>query len=142
MQENIVPTKFTRLQNPMDLYMYRKGSWHDQSVFAIYFLRQMGIDAKALFLIETNLMMQAGKTYSLVYYKMNGKYYWFKHGHEDKSGVSEYSSMEAIIKEFKSIHRSGAWGKYKLYPNLQVSAFMYQIGDDLQMLVNRMFKPI
>lgn len=142
MRENIKYTNFTRLKNPMDLIINKQGSCHDRVVFELFFLQQMGIDAHALFLIESNLIGQGGMTHSFVYYKMNNRYYWFETALDAKAGIHEYPSLRAITDDFRKMHKAGVWGNSNKYPKLQFMTFIYNLNDNLQMLVNRMFKPI
>lgn len=142
MSINIKYSKFTRLKDPMTVLINKEGSCHDQTVFELFFLNQMGISANALFLLETNLFDKGGVTHSFAYYKSYSKYYWLENVWDSFKGIHEYSSIDKMISDIKRMHEKGMWGDYKKFPFVKVCPFNYQIGDTLQMLVNRMYKPM
>ena len=142
MKANIRYSPFVRLKNPMNILIDKRGSCHDQTVFARFFLMQMGIRANAMFFIESNSLGQGGITHSFVYYKKDDKYYWFENAWSPKAGIHEYDSLKAIHDDIKNMHKNGEWGNYKKYPIVEFKSFIYQINDTLQMMINRMFRPM
>ena len=142
MKSNIHYSNFFRLKDPMKLLIDKKGSCHDQTVFELFFLRKMDINAHAMFYVESNARGQGGVTHSFAYYKKDDKYYWFENAWGDKSGIHEYNSLKEIMDDIRKMHSDGLWGDCRRYPRVEFKHFIYQINDSLQTLVNRMYKPI
>ena len=87
-----------RLKSPSQTYKRKLGNCHDQSLYALNSLRQMGLEVGQLFFIELNEgEIVGGNTHTLTWYKKNGKYYWFEHSWENYRGIhGPYNSLEEL----------------------------------------------
>jgi hypothetical protein len=140
MMRNIKYRNFTKLKSWDEVLRDKSGSCHDQVIFALHFLREMEIYANAEFLCEYDDGGQGGTTHSFVYYKIDGKYYWFENAWNGQQGIHEFNSFAELKEYFKNTHENKEWGDCDRFPNIEFSSFKYHIGDNLQTLMNRTFK--
>lgn len=140
MKFNIKCTEFTELKSPFNLVTSGSGSCHDQTAFEIQCLLSMKVPAAGLFVIESN-KSRAGMTHSLAVFNMNNKYYWFENSLGDMNGVREFNSIDDIKNVLYQMHNSGLFGNNNVYPILRIVPFKYNIGDNLQKIINRCFNP-
>ena len=130
--------EFTTLMSPDAVGKQRKGSCHDQVMYELRELRKLGIDPKALFVME-HLGNKGGMTHSLVYFIKNNKTYWVENAWSNRAGVTEYDSTDAIKKEIKKAHKTGEFGNNKKYSSLSFGDFNdkeQKPGETLQELID------
>lgn len=140
MKRNISYANFTKLMSAEEVYEKKKGSCHDQVVFELKVLRSMHLNPKAVFLIEYNENSDGrdAMTHSFVYYNMNNKVYWFENAWGDYKGIHEYDSVKNMKNDIKRMHKSGKWGNFKKYPEIEITSFgKHESGETLQELVNK-----
>lgn len=139
MSKKIAYKEYDRLMSPEDVQRTGKGSCHDQVMYEIAMLKNMGILPKALFVMESN-GQQGGMTHSLVYYKKNNKVYWLENAWSEKAGVHEFDSLDEIKSAIKKAHASGEFGNNKAFGDLSFGDFnadKQKAGETLQELVDK-----
>ena len=130
--------EFTKLMSPDAVSKQKKGSCHDQVMYELRELRKLGLDPKALFVME-HLGDKGGMTHSLVYFIKNNKAYWVENAWSNRAGVKEYDSIDAIKKEIRNAHRTGEFGDNKKYFSLSFGDFndkAQKPGETLQELID------
>lgn len=122
----------------------KSGNCHDQVLYELSKLKEMGYKPKAKFLIEVDPKTgQGGMTHSFVYYKDKGKTIWFENAWEDKAGIKEFDSLNDIKKYFQDSHNNGDFGDKSNYSKIYWGDFnpnLLKPGDSLQDIVNKCLK--
>lgn len=129
---------FDKLMTPEEVGKKKKGSCHDQVMYELQELRKLGLDPKALFVMEHS-GQQGGMTHSLVYFIRNGKAYWVENAWSNRAGIKEYDSVDSIKKEIRKAHKTGEFGNKKNYLSLSFGDFNdkeQKPGESLQELVD------
>lgn len=99
----------------------KSGDCHDQTYYALQYLKEMKLNPKCLFMIEYSgdVIENAGTTHSIVYYEQNGKLYWFEHAWQDERGIhGPYKSTEDLKSAIKD-----KWNHNDKYPNLYIGTW-------------------
>lgn len=134
MKRNIQYREMTNLMTPDEVAEQKKGCCHDQVVFEMNALKQLGYSPSAWLVFEYNEATgQAGETHSYVVYKKNGKLYWFENAWTPKAGIHEVASPKFI----EEMHKNHQWGNISKYPNIEITRFKSESGDSLQELIDR-----
>ena len=125
--------------DPDEVRKTGKGSCHDQVVYEMAMLKKMGLSPNALFVME-NSGDRGGMTHSLVYFNKNGKVYWLENAWEDRAGIHEYDSVDAIKRDIQRAHAFGEFGNKKQFSELLFGDFnaeSHKTGETLQELVDK-----
>lgn len=97
MKNNFSYANFTKLLSPEELCDIRKGSCHDQALFAYTYLKKMGIKPKLLFFIAYREgEVVGGMTHTLCYYKQDNKVWWFETAWNGAIGLRSYPTENAM----------------------------------------------
>jgi len=130
--------EFTKLMTPDEVSKQKKGSCHDQVMFELRELRKLGLDPKALFVMEHS-GEKGGMTHSLVYFIKNNRAYWVENAWGNRSGITEYKNVDAIKNEIRKSHKTGEFGDSNKYKDLSFGDFNdkdQKPGETLQELVD------
>lgn len=134
-------SEFTRLKSPDEVEKSKSGSCHDQVMYELRELRKMGLDPKAMFIMEVDEKTgQGGMTHSLVYFKDNNHTYYLENAWEGNRGLHVMKTDLDIKKRIKRAHNNGSFGAKSQFNTLLFSDFheeRHKIGEDLQELVDR-----
>ena len=134
MRRNINYKQMGNLMTPEEVLKEKNGCCHDQVVFELSALRQLGYRPSAWLVFEYNESNgQAGETHSYVTYTRNGKLMWFENAWGGHAGIHEVRSHTFI----EDMHKSHEWGNINQYPSLEITKFKYNTGDSLQELIDR-----
>ena len=129
---------FDKLMSPDQVEKTKKGSCHDQVMYEIRELKKLGLDPKALFVMEHS-GNKGGMTHSLVYFLLKNKAYWVENAWSERAGVRAFNSVDDIKKEIRNAHKSGEFGNKSSYKNLSFGDFNpkeQKVGETLQELVD------
>ena len=133
-------SEYTRLMSHDEVYMRRKGSCHDQCVFEVEELRRMGYHPQTLFFVEyAEGNPNGGVTHSLVIFYKGFDICWFENAWEGQRGIHKFKTLFDLKKKIHDLHKSGKFGDYEQFPNLQFSLFDiddHDVGEDLNTYVN------
>ena len=134
---NFKYTEFSNLMSSKEVMITKQGSCHDQVIFEIKELSEMGLNPQAKFIMEVKDDEQGGETHSFVYYQDTNSptmWYWFENAWEDYRGIHEFNDylnmIDFIMQAFKLRHP---------YSAMYISDFIiseHATGEDLQTLVN------
>ena len=126
--------EFTYLQDPDDTYNELQGSCHDQVLFELQELSDMGLFPQAKFIIAVDDFDQGLETHSFVCYEDDGKWYWFENAWEDMRGVHEFDTYDDMLDAVMF-----AFGQRTDFRKLYVADFIPEehfIGEDLNTFVD------
>ena len=84
LMSHIAYSDFEKLMSPLEVLLTSHGSCHDQVMFEMQELYDMGYSPKSKFIIAVDKDGQGQETHSFAYYEDNGKWYWFENAWEDK----------------------------------------------------------
>ena len=120
MRNNVGYSDFTKLKSHDEVAKTKRGSCHDQVMFAYSELKKMGLNPKAEFLVEYNPKTHAGgSTHSFVHYEKDGKTYWLENAWGGHEGLHAFKDLDSIKAEITRIHNSEQteysklkWGKF------------------------------
>lgn len=138
MQKKIKYKNFDKLMTPEEVQASKSGSCHDQVMYELKKLQELGLSPKALFVMESS-GIQGGMTHSLVYFYKNNKVYWVENAWTERAGVHAYNTIDDIKKEIKKAHASGEFGDKTKYSDLSFGDFnanAQKPGETLQELVD------
>ena len=130
---------YTKLMSPSEVSKTGKGSCHDQVMYVMSELRKMGLKPKAMFIMEADDKGQGGMTHSFVYFQDGDKVVWFENAWQERSGITEYNSLNEIKAEIRKAHNTGEFGNKSKYNNLIFSKFddtKHKPGESLQEFVD------
>ena len=134
MKKNIRYKEMSTLMSPEEVEEQKQGCCHDQVVYEIAALKKLGYKPSAWLVFEYDETSgQAGETHSYVVYKKDGKNYWFENAWTPKAGIHQVEDQNFI----KKMHESHQWGNISKYPNIEITRFKAEPGDDLQGLIDR-----
>ena len=134
MKRNIRYKEMNTLMGPEEVEGQKQGCCHDQVVYELSALRKLGYRPSAWLAFEYDEQSgQAGETHSYVIYKKDGKNYWFENAWTTKAGIHQVEDQNFI----KKMHESHQWGNINKYPNIEITRFRAEPGDDLQGLIDR-----
>lgn len=112
MKTNISYAEFTKLMSPEEVMTKKRGSCHDQAMFAYSCLKKMGYKPKLLFFITyANGNPVGDMTHTLCYYEESDKIYWIENAWEGAKGIRAYPSVNAL--------KNDVWQRYKKMPNFK-----------------------
>ena len=126
---------FDKLMAPKDVVKTRKGSCHDQSLYAYTRLKGLGFDPKIKFLIEADDSGQGGMTHSFCWFKDGKAVYWLENSWENQRGLRSYPSEQAMMKDVYS-----RWEKRQEFQHLYSGDAVianWTPGMELQEMLNR-----
>ena len=97
MKNNFSYANFTKLLSPEEMAAKKKGSCHDQALFAYTYLKKMGLKPKLLFFIAYKEgEVVGGMTHTLCYYEQNNKVWWFETAWNGAIGLRSYPTENAM----------------------------------------------
>ena len=107
-----------KLKSPLDTYNSKKGNCHDQAYMEKQVFNQMNINNGLLSFIEYNENSpEGGMTHTLLWFKKNGKLYWFENAWDGEQGIhGPYNSIKELKSEIENIHKN--MPSYNKYPDL------------------------
>lgn len=112
MKANISYAEFTKLMSPEEVMTKKRGSCHDQAMFAYSCLKKMGYKPKLLFFITyANGNPVGDMTHTLCYYEESNKIYWIENAWDGAKGIRAYPSVNAL--------KNDIWQRYKKMPNFK-----------------------
>lgn len=126
--------EFDYLHSPEETYSLLQGSCHDQTLFELQELSDMGLNPQAKFIIAVDEYGQGLETHSFVYYEENGKWYWIENAWEDMQGINEFDTYGDMLDAVMY-----AFGSRLPFDTLYVADFIpeeHDIGEDLDTLVD------
>ena len=94
--------EFTVLKSHDEVEESKSGSCHDQVMYELQELRNIGINPKALFLMVIDENGQGYDTHSFVYYKNDDFYYWYENAWEQYRGIHKYKSFNEMLDDIKN----------------------------------------
>lgn len=77
----------------------KRGSCHDQTYYEAAKLREIGVDPKINFFIESDKQNRGGITHTCVSFELNGKVYWMENAWGGMEGLRGYSSQKQFKKD-------------------------------------------
>ena len=97
MKNNFSYSNFTKLLSPEELLVTKKGSCHDQALFAYTYLKKMGLKPKLLFFIAYKEgEVVGGMTHTLCFYEKDNKVWWFETAWNGAIGLRSYPTENAM----------------------------------------------
>lgn len=97
MKNNFSYANFTKLLSPEEMAAKKKGSCHDQALFAYTYLKKMGLKPKLLFFIAYKEgEVVGGMTHTLCYYEQDNKVWWFETAWNGAIGLRSYPTENAM----------------------------------------------
>ena len=97
MKNNISYANFTKLISPEEMLAKKRGSCHDQALFAYKYLKRMGLKPKLLFFIAYKEgEVVGGMTHTLCYYEQDNKVWWFETAWNGAIGLRSYPTENAM----------------------------------------------
>lgn len=140
MKNNIKYSEFTKLKSAEEVERTKSGSCHDQVMYEMKKLRELGYKPKAQFVIEYDSKTgQGGTTHSFVYFKNGDQTVWFENAWGGNEGVHRYSSLKDIKQDIRTKQKNGEFGDSKKYSKLEFSDFKpdkQKPGSSLQEVVD------
>lgn len=116
----------------------KSGNCHDQTLYELEILKEMGRNPRAMFLIEVDDSGQGGVTHSFAYYKEGKKIRYFENAWGGHEGIKEFDKIKDIQEYFLDAHSKGEFGLDKdRFTNVYFGDFRGQPGDSLQDIVNK-----
>ena len=113
---------FTKLKSPEQLLHDKRGSCHDQTIYAYEMLKKMRIHPYAIFLMEYDDNNQGGITHSFVYYKdsmpIRKNYHYLESAWGGHGGIWSFESVRSMLKYFEIAHERHEFGNNRKYPHL------------------------
>ena len=125
---------FTTLMSPEEVAQSMQGSCHDQVMFEMQSLSDMGFIPHAKFIIAVDAFGQGLETHSFVYYEDAGRWYWFENAWEDMQGIHGFDTYTEMIDAVMF-----AFGQRTDFDKLYIADFIpeeHVIGEDLDALVD------
>ena len=129
-----------KLQTPIQTFKSKSGNCHDQTLFEKELFEQMGMEPKAIFVMEVDPKTgQGGTTHSFVYFQdEDGHVQTFENAWKSKAGVDSYNTINQMKKHMEWEHKNkNNFGDYQIYPELVWGEFKAEPGDDLQDIINK-----
>ena len=130
-----------KLQTSSDTFKKKSGNCHDQTLFEKELFEQMGLQPKAVFLMEVDPETgQGGTTHSFVYFQNpNGKnVVKFENAWRDEAGTESFSSVDRMKDYIEWKHKTkNNFGNSEVYPEIVWGEFKGEPGDDLQDIVTK-----
>lgn len=140
MRANIKYSEFTKLKTADEVERTGSGSCHDQVMYEMKKLRELGYKPKAEFVIEYDPKTgQGGTTHSFVHFKNGNQTIWFENAWGGEEGVHKYSSLKEIKEDIRRKHKDGQFGDNKQFTKLEFSDFKpdkQKPGSSLQEVVD------
>lgn len=97
MKNNFSYANFTKLLSPEELVVTKKGSCHDQALFAYTYLKKMGLKPKLLFFIAYKEgEVVGGMTHTLCFYEQDNKVWWFETAWNGAIGLRSYPTENTM----------------------------------------------
>lgn len=97
MKNNFSYANFTKLLSPEELIVTKKGSCHDQALFAYTYLKKMGLKPKLLFFIAYKEgEVVGGMTHTLCFYEQDNKVWWFETAWNGAIGLRSYPTENTM----------------------------------------------
>ena len=97
MKNNFSYANFTKLLSPEELLATKKGSCHDQALFAYTYLKKMGLKPKLLFFIAYKEgEVVGGMTHTLCFYEQDNKVWWFETAWNGAIGLRSYPTENTM----------------------------------------------
>lgn len=128
-----------KLKSPLDTYSSKKGNCHDQAYMEKQVFNQMNISNGLLSFIEYNEnSTEGGMTHTLLWFKKNGKLYWFENAWDGEQGIhGPYNSIKELKLEIESLHKN--MPSYNKYPDLAWAVPKAKEGMNLGEFINTAF---
>lgn len=126
--------EFINLQAPLVTYITLQGSCHDQTVFELQELYNLGLTPKAKFIITVDENGQGLETHSFAYFEFDSSWYWFENAWKDMRGIHEFDTFEEMIDTIMQ-----SFAERLDYDSLYIADFVleeHSIGEDLDTLVD------
>lgn len=140
MRNNIQYSEFTKLKSADEVEKTKSGSCHDQVMYEIKKLRELGYKPKAQFVIEYNPKTgEGGTTHSFVYFKNGDQTIWFENAWGGNEGLHRYNSLKDIKADIRAKQKNGEFGDSTKYSKLEFSDFKpdkQRPGSSLQEVVD------
>lgn len=140
MKTNIKYSEFTKLKSAEEVERTGSGSCHDQVMYEMKKLRELGYKPKAQFVIEYDPKSgQGGTTHSFVHFKNGNQTIWFENAWGGEEGVHKYSSLKEIKEVIRRKHKDGQFGDNNKFTKLEFSDFKpdkQKPGSSLQEVVD------
>ncbi len=127
-------TEFTTLMSSIEVLLLKEGSCHDQVMFEISALSDIGLRPKAKFIMSVDEYGDGEETHSFAYYKQGRYWYWFENAWEDLAGIHKYHSEEELINSVVY-----AFGRRNGFDKIYLADFNpdeHTIGEDLETFVD------
>lgn len=142
MKSNFKYKEFDKLMSHDEVAKQKKGSCHDQVMYAYEELKKQGLRPKATFLIEYNPKTnQGGMTHSFVYIKnKDGSVDYLENAWGGHEGVRHFENEKGLKQYFKDTHSTNEFGDSKKFPNFEMKNFKpedHKPGEDLQEFVDK-----
>ena len=129
---------FDKLMSPEEVYLTKSGSCHDQVMFELAELKNIGIHPVAYFLMAMGKDNVGGETHSFVCWVTGNRAYWFENAWEDHRGITIFNNeMELLESVWK------AFSERVPHHYLYFADFLpeeHTVGEDLDTLVNTCMK--
>lgn len=128
-----------KLKSPLDTYTSKKGNCHDQAYMEKQVFNQMNISNGLLSFIEYNENSpEGGMTHTLLWFKKNGKLYWFENAWDGEQGIhGPYNSIKELKSEIENLHKN--MPSYNKYPDLAWAVPKAKEGMNLGEFINTAF---
>lgn len=128
-----------KLKSPIDTYISKKGNCHDQAYMEKQVFNQMNISNGLLSFIEYNENSpEGGMTHTLLWFKKNGKLYWFENAWDGEQGIhGPYNSIKELKSEIEDLHKN--MPSYNKYPDLAWAVPKAKEGMNLGEFINTSF---
>lgn len=128
-----------KLKSPLDTYNSKKGNCHDQAYMEKQVFNQMNINNGLLSFIEYNENSpEGGMTHTLLWFKKNGKLYWFENAWDGEQGIhGPYNSIKELKSEIENLHKN--MPSYNKYPDLAWATPKAKEGMNLGEFINTAF---
>lgn len=125
---------YDSLMHPSQVAKEKRGSCHDQSLYAYTRLKGLGFDPHIKFLIETDSEGRGGTTHSFCWFTVNGFVYWLENAWEPNKGLHRYKTEKDMMDHVKAV-----WEKNSEFPELETGDArpqQWRPGMDLGDLLN------
>ena len=127
-------TEFTQLKSPEEVFLTKSGSCHDQVMFEIAELKNIGVKPIAKFLMAVDKDNIGGETHSFVYWVLPRSAYWVENAWSDFRGLHMYKTEDELVVDVIEKFRERNPNQYIYLSDFDPAA--HTIGEDLDTFVD------